>query len=64
MAVLKSDQAVRLEWAFPVSLDEHARGQRQTVTRWECIDVHWRLAAELLVHEMHGTTRHERSGQC
>lgn len=55
---------IRLDWAFPAAVDRPFQDQQEPPIRWECIDVHWRLAAELLVHQMYGTGLDDRGGPC
>jgi len=51
---------ISLDWVLPAVAADR-RGSR---IRWECIDVHWRLAAELIVFQMRAAGLDDRGGPC
>lgn len=51
---------IRLDWVLPAV----AADRRESRIRWECIDVRWRLAAELIVFQMRTADLDDRGGPC
>ncbi len=62
-AMTRTDQVaapIRLDPALPAVAADR-RGSR---IRWECSDVHWRLAAELIVFQMRTADLDDRGASC